>query len=89
MFPSYRNQSIDWLMIGTHSDSLNFDKYFVNLTHFMPLISFYTIRKDQKTFVFLMFSGRIERGQWHEMGQREVRLHVFSPQFRLVFSPLV
>ena len=33
----------------------------------MPLISFYTPRK-QKIRGFLMFSGGIERDQWHEMG---------------------
>ena len=38
------------------------------LTHFMPLVSFYTPSKHQKTFGFLMFLGGIERGQWHEMG---------------------
>ena len=35
------------------------------LTHFMPLISFDTPLKHQKT---LMFSGGIKRDQWHEMG---------------------
>ena len=38
------------------------------LTHFMPLISFDTPRKHQKTRGFLLFSGVIERDQWHEMG---------------------
>ena len=38
------------------------------LTHFMPLISFYTPWKHQKTYGCLMFSGDIERDQWHEMG---------------------
>ena len=37
------------------------------LTHFMPLVSFYTPRK-QKIRGFLMFSRVIERDQWHEMG---------------------
>ena len=35
--------------------------------HFMPLISFYTPRKHQKTSDLLMFSGGIKRYQWHEM----------------------
>ena len=35
----------------------------------MPLVSFYTPWKQQKTRSFLMFSGGIERDQWHEMGQ--------------------
>ena len=45
-------------------------KYFDHcfLTHFMPLISFYTPWKHQKTSDFLMFSGGIERDQWDEMG---------------------
>ena len=37
-------------------------------THFMPLISFYTPWKHQKTSDLLMFLGGIERCQWHEMG---------------------
>ena len=32
------------------------------LTHFMPLVSFYTTWKRQKTYSFLMFSGGVERG---------------------------
>ena len=32
------------------------------------MASFYTPWKNQKTFGFLMFSGDIERDQWHEMG---------------------
>ena len=39
----------------------------IPLTHFMPLISFDTPRK-QKNRGFLMFSGGIKRDQWHEMG---------------------
>ena len=38
------------------------------LTHFMPLVSFYIPWKLQKTRGFLMFSGGIEKDQWHEMG---------------------
>ena len=37
------------------------------LTHFMPLASFYTHLKYQKTRGFLIFSGSIGRDQWHEM----------------------
>ena len=40
------------------------------LTHIMPLVSFDTPWKHQKTFGFL-FSGGIERDQWHEMGYRK------------------
>ena len=39
------------------------------LTNFMLLVSFYTTCKHQKTRRFLMFSGGIERDQWHEMGR--------------------
>ena len=39
------------------------------LDHSMSLASFYTPWKHQKTSGFLMFSGGIERDQWHEMGQ--------------------
>ena len=39
------------------------------LTHFMPSMSFYSSWKTQKSSGFLMFSGAIERDQWHEMGQ--------------------
>ena len=35
------------------------------LTHFMPLVSFDTPGKPQKTSGFLMFSGIIERDQLH------------------------
>ena len=38
------------------------------LTHFVPLISFDTLWKHQKTSGFLMFSRGIKRDQWHEMG---------------------
>ena len=37
----------------------------------MPLFSFYTLLKYQKTIDFLMFSGGIEGGKWHGMGQRQ------------------
>ena len=40
----------------------------------MPLVSFYTPRKHQKTFGFLMFSGGLEKDQWYEMGQAGSRL---------------
>ena len=38
------------------------------LTHFMPLVSFDTVCKHQETSGFQLFSGGIERDQWHEMG---------------------
>ena len=45
-----------------------FTKY---LTHFVPLISFDTPWKHQKTRSFLMFSGGIKRDQWHEIGWKK------------------
>ena len=39
-----------------------------HLTHFLPLVSFYTPWKHHKTRGFLMFTGGIERDQWYETG---------------------
>ena len=39
----------------------------VGLTHFVPLVSFYTPSKHQKTTGFLMFRGGIERDHWHSL----------------------
>ena len=41
----------------------------VNLIHFIPLVSFYTHWKHQKTFSFLILSVGIERDQWGKMSQ--------------------
>ena len=38
-----------------------------SLAHFMSLTPFSTSWQQQKKSGFLMFSGGIERGQWHEM----------------------
>ena len=38
------------------------------LAHFMPRVSFDTTWKHLKPFGFQIFSGGIERDQWHEMG---------------------
>ena len=38
------------------------------LTHFQPTFHFYTPRKYQKTYGFLMFSGGIEVEHWLKMG---------------------
>ena len=38
------------------------------MNRFVQLISLYTPWKPQKTSGFLMFSGGLEREQWHEMG---------------------
>ena len=35
----------------------------IQLSYFMPMISFYTPSKDQKIRGFLMFSGGLEKGQ--------------------------
>ena len=37
------------------------------LTHYMPLVSFYIPWRQQESSGFFMFSGCIERNQWHEM----------------------
>ena len=53
------------------------------LTYFMPLISFYIPWKHYKTFGFSLFSGGIERDQWHEMGYKQKTLtehKIFSKQ---------
>ena len=39
------------------------------LTHFMPVVSFYTSWKHQKTRGFLMLPGGLEKDQWHWVGQ--------------------
>ena len=39
------------------------------LIHFIPLVSFYTPWKHQKTIDFLMFSWGKEKDQWHKMRQ--------------------
>ena len=48
-------------------------KYYIytfqeKITHFMSLVLFHISSKYHKTYGFLMFSGGIERDQWHEMG---------------------
>ena len=43
--------------------------WYYGLTHFMPLVSFYTPWEYQKTRGFLIFSGVIERDHWHEIGK--------------------
>ena len=45
-----------------------FRVWFILNSYFMPLVSFYIPWKYQKTSNFLMFSGGIERNQWHQMG---------------------
>ena len=38
------------------------------LTHLMSLVSFYTPMKTLENLWFLIFSGGIERDEWHEIG---------------------
>ena len=38
----------------------------------MSLVSFYNPSKHQKTRGFFMFSGGVERDQWHEMEKRRL-----------------
>ena len=53
----------------------------------MPLVSFYIPWKHQKTSGFLMFSGGIERDQWHEMDQcTKTRLLTVVEQLQLIFT---
>ena len=47
---------------------INCLKWSFTLTHFMPLVSYYMPWKHEKTFGFFMFSGGVERNQWHEIG---------------------
>ena len=44
-----------------------------HIIHFMPLISFDTRWKHQKTRGFLMISGGTKRDQWHEIGRWDCR----------------
>ena len=48
------------------------ESVFLTQTHLMPLGSFFTSWKHQKTRGFLMFSGDTERDQWHEMGNNKL-----------------
>ena len=47
---------------------LNQCKVRLTLTHFRPMIHFYTPRKRQKTRGFLTFSRGLEIEHWSEMG---------------------
>ena len=55
---------------------MNFSRYYRNITeqilrldpYFMPLVLLYTPCKHQQSKGFLMFSGGIEKDQYHEMG---------------------
>ena len=55
-----------WHLINS-AKSVKFILLNSTLTHLMPLVSFDIPWKRQKIKGFLMFSGGIERDQWHEM----------------------
>ena len=55
------------LLNNTTNRKMYVTNILILLTHFMPLVSFCIPWKHQKTSGFLMFSGGIERYQWHEM----------------------
>ena len=62
--PMPKNVKGHWLCAGLHTGKLHL---FYLSAHFMPLVSFYTPWKHQKTRGFLMPPGGTERDQWHEM----------------------
>ena len=51
-----------FLPSGTHTSTYS------TLTHFMPLVSFYTLWKYQKTSGFLILFGGPESDQWYDTG---------------------
>ena len=59
-----------WVSYAIRIDT--WSKY-LTLTRFLPLASFYTPWKHKKNSSFLMFSGGMEREQWHEM---DLKSHV-------------
>ena len=52
----------------------------------MPLVAFETPRKHQQTKGLLMFSGGIERDQWHEMGTDNIHIQLRIIQQGMVQS---
>ena len=52
-------------MYAINFSNLIFASY---LTYLIPLFSYYTPWKHQKTRSFLMFLGDTEKNQWHEIG---------------------
>ena len=77
LYPSKtsENRKVFWFFQGVEKECIGnkWVKYTslllhtLYLTHFMPLVSFYSPWKRQKTSSFLIFLGGIERDQWHEM----------------------
>ena len=66
-----------WLLL-TMSTCNNFIIPKCFQAHFMPLFSFYTPWKLQKTIGFLMFQRGIERNHWHETVQCKSVMPDFS-----------
>ena len=59
-----------WYFFSSYTSKFNKVIFFyLFFTHFMPLVYLYNPCKYQKSCVFLMFSGGIERNRWHEMNQ--------------------
>ena len=83
-FLVYYSTNIYYLYFG---DSQAMNSFL--LTYFMPLVSFYTPWKHQKTSGFLMFSGGIERDQWHEIGQVILTKIIHYYNFTLKSSTMV
>lgn len=61
-------EPIDSLLVLDPTDSF--------LTHFTPVLCFYTPRKRPKTFGFLTFSVRIEMEHWAIAGQKKYRSEI-------------
>ena len=60
--------SSSYTFFTTHNNFLQLEIHYVhNWTHLMPLVSFDTPWKHQKTIGFLMFSWVIKRDQWHKI----------------------
>ena len=57
-----------YFLYNAHNNFLQLEIHYVhNWTHLMPLVSFDTPWKHQKTIGFLMFSWIIKRDQWHKI----------------------
>ena len=65
--------------------SLTLYRLWDSVKYFMPLISFDTPWKHQKTKGFLIFSEGIKRDQWHEMGELILNQKVFLFTALIVF----
>ena len=80
VFSGYRKWLVAWnefinfwgrvsTMIVINQQSIrSFEESVIKLNLFMPIVSFNTPWKHQKTRDFLIFSGDIEKHHWHEKG---------------------